>query len=146
MIERPPDFTGPDALMVFDGVCNFCSGYVRFVAAIDRDEAIHFTSIQSPYGAKLCRTNGIDSTNPSTFLFIRRGHVFEGADAMIAMFECLPAPWRWLSAFGIVPRAWRDAVYRWTARNRYRLLGKRDACMMPDARLRSRFIDELPAP
>ena len=130
--------------MVFDGVCNFCSGYVRAVIAMDRDERIHFTSIQSRYGAQLCRDNNIDPEDPSTFLFIKSGRVFEGTDAMIAMFQCLPAPWRWLRALAIVPRPWRDAAYRWIARHRYQLLGKRTACIVPSPQLRARFHDEPP--
>lgn len=137
--------TVPDALMVFDGVCNVCSGYVRAVAAMDRDGIISFTSIQSRHGAQLCRQNGINPNDPSTFLFIRDGVVHEGTDAMIAMFDCLPAPWRWLRTMAIIPRGLRDAIYRWIARNRYSIFGRRRVCVVPPQHLRARFIDEPPA-
>lgn len=130
--------------MVFDGVCNFCSGYVRAVTMMDRTGVIHFTAMQSAYGADLCRRYGIDPTDPSTFLFIDDGKVWTASDAMIAMFKRLPAPWRWLSVLEVAPRPWRDAVYRWTARNRYSLLGKRRTCIIPPQNIRDRFIDEPP--
>lgn len=132
--------------MVFDGVCNLCSGYVRALTAMDRAGLIHFTSIQSRYGAQLCRENHVDPGDPATFLFIRGGRVYRDSDAMIAMVACLPRPWRWLRALAIVPRRLRDAVYRWTARHRYTLFGKRRACIVPSPHLRARFHDDPPEP
>jgi predicted DCC family thiol-disulfide oxidoreductase YuxK len=136
----------PDALMVFDGVCNFCSGYVRLVSLLDQDGVIHFTAIQSPYGRQLAGQRGVDPDDPATFLFFDRGEALEGTDAMAAMLARLRPPWRWLRLVKLIPRPLRDAVYRWTARNRYKLLGKRRACIVPSPALRSRFHDTPPAP
>jgi predicted DCC family thiol-disulfide oxidoreductase YuxK len=36
--------------------------------------------------------------------------------------------------------ALRDSVYRVVARNRYRILGKRDRCRVPSEQERSRFL------
>lgn len=135
----------PDALMVFDGVCRFCSTTVRLVNAMDRTGVIRFAPVQSPYGAILCRANGVDPDDPSTFLFFDRGRPLGSTDGMLAMAARLPRPWRWLRVFALVPRPLREAVYRWTARNRYRLLGRRRTCLMPDARLKARFVEVPPA-
>jgi predicted DCC family thiol-disulfide oxidoreductase YuxK len=138
------DEPGPDALMVFDGLCNFCSAQVQLILRIDRAGAIRFTSIQSPYGRHLAARFGIDPDDPSTFLFFDHGRPREASDAVIAMLGRLPRPWRWLRALRILPRFMRDALYRLVARNRYRLLGKRDSCMIPAPHVRARFIDEIP--
>ena len=130
--------------MVFDGVCNFCSSTVRLVMRMDRHGVIRFTAMQTPYGQGLCRANGIDPADPSTFLFFAHGRALEGSDAMLAMVARLPRPWRWLVWLRLIPRAPRDAVYRWTARHRYRLLGKRQTCMVPAPAVRARFIDQSP--
>jgi predicted DCC family thiol-disulfide oxidoreductase YuxK len=135
----------PDDLMVFDGVCNFCSGYVRMVSMMDREGVIRFTPVQSPYGRLLCQRRGIDPDDPSTFLFFENGRAYEATEGMITMFRRLPAPWRLLRFVAIIPRPLRDAVYRWTARNRYRLLGKRRECMVPSRKVRDRFIFDPPS-
>ena len=134
----------PDGLMVFDGVCNFCSGYVRLMLMMDREATIRFTPVQSPYGWQLCLANGVDPDDPATFLFFDGGRAIEATDAMAAMLARLPAPWRWLSGLRAIPRPLRDRLYRWVARNRYRLLGKRRVCMVPDVKVRSRFIQDVP--
>lgn len=135
---------GPDGLMVFDGLCNFCSAQVRMVLRIDRAGTIRFTSIQSPYGRRLAERFGIDPDAPSTFLFFDHGRPLEESDGVVAALRRLPRPWRWLRALRIVPGPVRDAIYRWVARNRYRLLGRRDACMVPPPHVRARFIDDIP--
>jgi len=134
-----------NALMVFDGVCNFCSGYVQLVIKMDRACAIRFTAVQSPYGRLLCQRQGVDPDDTSTFLFFDRGRAFEASDAMVAMFGRLPTPWRWLRYLKFIPKPVRDGVYRWIARNRYSLFGKRRTCMIPSAAVRARFIDTDPA-
>jgi predicted DCC family thiol-disulfide oxidoreductase YuxK len=135
----------PDGLMVFDGVCNFCSGAVRLVTLMDPDGLIRFSAIQSPYGQALCRQAGVDPEDPTTFLFFDRGRPLMATDAMAALAGRLRRPWRWLRGLAIVPRPLRDSLYRLVATHRYRLFGKRAACRIPSAALRARFIDEPPS-
>lgn len=134
-----------DGLMLFDGVCNFCSGAVQVALRWDRRGEIRFTPLQSPFGQALAAKHGLDLENPDSFLFFERGRPLEASDAVLALVARLGAPWSWLGAFRVVPRPWRDAAYLLLARNRYRLLGKKSACMTPTAGQRARFILESPA-
>ncbi len=134
----------PDGLMVFDGVCNFCSAQVQFILRADRQGAIRFTATQSPYGQYLAKELGLDAENPSTFIFFDNGRPLYKSDAAIAIFKRLRRPWRWLGIIAILPRALRDGAYALIARNRYRLLGRRDECMVPSPAQRARFIDQVP--
>ena len=135
----------PDALVVFDGVCNLCSATVRTIAAADREGVIRFTPVQSSYGRTLCARAGVDPDAPSTFLFFDHGRALAASDAALALATRLPAPWPALRTLAVVPRPLRDAVYGLVARNRYRLFGKRRACMRPDAALAARFIEDEPS-
>src|SRR5262245_4526879 len=94
----------PDGIMVFDGVCNFCSGYVRLVLMMDRGGVIRFTPIQSKYGRQLCEEHGVDPDDPSTFLFFDNGKPIGGTDGMAAMLARMPLPWRALRALMVIPQ------------------------------------------
>ena len=135
----------PDALWLFDGVCNFCSGSVATILKLDRKGVIRFTPIQSDYGRELARAHGLDPEAPTSFLFIDRGRALEKSAAILALLGRLEAPWRWARIVGLLPRAWRDAAYDWMAANRYRLMGKREVCMIPTPQVRARFILDAPA-
>jgi predicted DCC family thiol-disulfide oxidoreductase YuxK len=129
-----------DDLILFDGVCVFCSRWVDFVVTRDVAKRFRFTTIQSPYGARLARTLGIDPADPDTNAVIHDGKAFMQSDAALTVLSTLPG-WRWARALLAVPKPLRDVVYGLIARNRYRIFGKYDACMVPDADLRARVIE-----
>ncbi len=134
----------PDALWLFDGVCNLCSGSVEVVLRLDREGVIRFTPIQSPYGRQLAQNHGIDPENPTSFLFLDRGRALEKTAAIGALLRRLKAPWRWLAFVDRLPRGPADRAYDWLAANRYRLMGKKSVCMAPTPAQRVRFVLEPP--
>lgn len=129
-----------DDVILFDGVCVFCSRWVRFVAARDLERRFRFTTIQSPYGARLAQSLGIDADDPDTNAVVHGGKALMKSDGALTVLSSLPG-FRWAGALLWLPRSLRDAVYGLVARNRYRIFGKYDACMVPDADLRTRLIE-----
>ena len=129
-----------DGLMLFDGVCPLCDGTVRTVLRLDREGAIRFTPIQSPLGRLLAARHGVDPDAPESFLFLDHGRALTRTAALGALLRRLDAPWRWLAVIDRLPRGPTDAAYDWIARNRYRLLGKRERCMIPTPEQRARFV------
>ncbi|MGW1418782.1 thiol-disulfide oxidoreductase DCC family protein [Bradyrhizobium manausense] len=129
-----------DDVILFDGVCIFCSRWVRFVAKRDASKRFRFTPIQSDYGAKLARTFGIDPDDPDTNAVVHGGEVFMKSDAALTVLSHLPG-WRCTRVLFAAPKPLRNAVYSLIARNRYRIFGRYDACFVPDADLRARVIE-----
>jgi predicted DCC family thiol-disulfide oxidoreductase YuxK len=130
-----------DDVVLFDGVCVFCSRWVRFVAARDQAGRFRFTPIQSAYGSRLARHYGIDPADPDTNAVVHGGAVYTRSDAALTVLSLLLG-WSWTRMLFAVPRPLRDAVYNLAARNRYRIFGKYDACFVPDAALRARVIEQ----
>jgi predicted DCC family thiol-disulfide oxidoreductase YuxK len=79
-----------DDVILFDGVCIFCSRWVRFVAARDTTKRFRFTPIQSAYGAKLAQTFGIDPDDPDTNAVVHGGEAFLKSDAALTVLSQLP--------------------------------------------------------
>ncbi|HLZ01466.1 MAG TPA: DCC1-like thiol-disulfide oxidoreductase family protein [Bradyrhizobium sp.] len=129
-----------DDVILFDGVCIFCSRWVRFVARRDIAQRFRFTTIQSAYGGRLAQTLGIDANDPDTNAAIHGGVAHFKSDAALTVLSLLPG-WSWVRLLFAVPRFIRDGAYNLVARNRYRIFGKSDTCMVPDAELRARVIE-----
>jgi predicted DCC family thiol-disulfide oxidoreductase YuxK len=129
-----------DDVILYDGVCVFCSRWVRFVAARDRDKRFRFTAIQSPYGTRLARAFGIDPHDPDTNAVIHGGVSYFKSDAALTVLGLLPG-WSWVRILFAVPKPLRDAVYNLIARNRYRIFGKYEACVVPDTEMRDRVME-----
>jgi predicted DCC family thiol-disulfide oxidoreductase YuxK len=129
-----------DGVILFDGVCVFCSRWVRFVAKRDTQKRFRFTAIQSAYGARLAKAVGIDPDDPDTNAVIHGGKACTKSDGALTVLSNLPG-WGFARIFFAVPGPVRDAVYNLIAKNRYRIFGKFDACIVPDAALRARVLE-----
>lgn len=129
-----------DDVILYDGVCIFCSRWVRFVAARDTAKRFRFTPVQSEYGARLARTFEINPEDPDTNAVLHGGEVFMKSDAALTVLSQLPG-WGWVRTLFAVSKSLRDPVYSFIARNLYRIFGKYDACFVPDADLRARVIE-----
>ena len=129
-----------DDVILYDGVCVFCSRWVQFVIARDTAKRFRFTPIQSPYGTRLAQAFGIDPGDPDTNAVVHGGRAHLKSDAALTVLSNLPG-WGWTRALFAVPKPLRNAVYSVVARNRYRIFGKYDACFVPDADLRARVIE-----
>jgi predicted DCC family thiol-disulfide oxidoreductase YuxK len=135
-MNRWPD----DDVILYDGVCVFCSRWIRFIAARDTQKRFRFTAIQSAYGTRLAAAFGIDPNDPDTNAVIHGGVAYFKSDAALMVLASLPG-WGWTRALRLVPKPLRDAVYNLVARNRYRIFGKYDECFLPDASFRARVIE-----
>jgi predicted DCC family thiol-disulfide oxidoreductase YuxK len=128
----------PEAIVVFDGVCNVCSWGVRFILKHDKAGRINFAPMQSRTGRELLQRSGIDPGHVETFLLVRGADVYVRSDAALEIARYLGS-WRWLRVFRVVPRPLRDWAYSTLARNRYTWFGKANACFLPTVEEQDRF-------
>ena len=132
-----------DGVILYDGVCVLCSGWVRFIVNRDAARRFRFTPIQSAYGRQLATTLGIDPDDPDTNAVVLDGRALRRSDAALAVVGALPG-WGWVSAVRVVPRPVRDAVYTAIARTRYQVFGRHDVCDLGEPSLADRVITDLP--
>jgi predicted DCC family thiol-disulfide oxidoreductase YuxK len=129
-----------DDMILYDGVCVLCSRWIRFVAARDADRRFRFTAIQSGYGRRLAQAFGINPEDPGTNAVVHGGVAYFKSDAALTVLSHLPG-WQWVRVLRAIPKARRDAAYNLIARNRYRIFGKYEACLVPDESFRARVIE-----
>lgn len=133
-MERP-------RIIIFDGICNFCNGSVNFIIQRDPGKKFKFTPMQSDVAKKLIEEHGVPEVGVETFLLIKNGVCFVRTDAALEIAKDLVQPWPIFRIFRVFPRSVRDYFYKLFARNRYKLFGKRDVCMMPTPAFKNRFIE-----
>ena len=129
----------PDGTILFDGVCVLCSAWFRFVTRRDPAVRFRFAAIQGPYGRRQAARLGLDPDAPETNAVVVGGRAYFRSDAAIEVLHRLPG-WRWVPLLRAVPRPLRDRLYDVVARNRYRLFGRTDVCMVPAPELRRHLV------
>ncbi len=139
------DISWPDdGIILYDGVCVLCSGWMRFVLRRDRDRLFRFTPIQSDYGAALARALGIDPQDPDTNAVLWKGVAYRRSDAALRVVSLLPH-WGWVRILHAVPRVLRDSVYRVIAPSRYRVWGRHRVCDLGDRSHAERVVTRFTA-
>ena len=131
--EEHPKTAADHPIIVFDAHCVLCSANAQFVLKHDRSDHFRLASMQGEIGTALYRRFGIDPANPETLILVDGNDVRRDSDAILAIYAALGWPWRATTALRLVPAFLRDPVYRWVARNRYRLFGRRATCWVPSA-------------
>jgi predicted DCC family thiol-disulfide oxidoreductase YuxK len=128
------------AIVLFDGVCNFCNSSVNFIIEHDKAGYFKFAPIQSETGEELIAKHGITTADTDSVIVVENDRAYTYSSAALRIAKQLDGIWSWSYAFIIVPKPIRDLAYRVFAKHRYRLFGRQDACMMPTPEIRARFL------
>lgn len=138
----PGTVTPPTSnIVLFDGVCNLCSGAVQFIIRRDPKAKFQFASLQSKLGQEQLERFGLDKTELHSIILIQDEYFLQRSDAALAIARHLNAGWPLFYAFKILPRFLREGIYTWIANNRYRFFGKKNSCWIPSPELKERFLE-----
>ena len=129
-------------IILFDGVCNLCNGFVQFLIRHDAPGQFRFAALQSAAGQELLRAHQLPAPpEPDSVVLVADGQAYTHSAAALGILARLGGPWAVLARAGrLVPGPWRDALYRLIARYRYRWFGRQAACWLPTPELQSRFL------
>ena len=120
-------------VLFFDGDCAFCSKSVQQVVRFDKRGEVSFAPLQGALSREMGFTR-YAAEEGGTMVLLREsdGRVFMHSDGLIELARIFGGGWRILVLARFIPKPLRDWVYRCIARNRYRFMGKADACSLPD--------------
>ena len=126
-------------LILFDGICNLCTGWVLFLIRWDKKNKFRFASLQSESGRSRLIVGGLPVDAMDTVIYIREEQYFYESTAVLEILNDLGGIWKMMNIFRLIPKKIRDTIYRYIARNRYRIFGKRSSCMLPTSEIEKRF-------
>jgi predicted DCC family thiol-disulfide oxidoreductase YuxK len=143
------EILGDRLLVVFDGQCVLCNGWVRWLLRRDRRDRLRFAASSSPQAAALLARHGevLEADGAPGTVLVFRNPLEPGERPLIrfaatlAILRELPRPWPAIAALlGWIPGFFSDAVYRLVARWRYRIWGRLADCPLPTKEERERFL------
>ena len=129
-------------ILLFDGHCNLCNAWVNFIIKRDPSSRIRFASPQSPAGRRLLENHKIDANYIDSLVLFEEDKFSVSSSAALRILSYLDGWERHLIYLTILPRTFRDLVYRFVAKNRYKWFGRREQCMVPTVKLSKRFLPD----
>ena len=139
------------AVVLFDGVCNFCDDSVNFVIERDKAGYFKFAPLQSDVGRRIAAEHSLadqtDGREPKddmipidSVVLVEDGKAYTHSTAALRILRRIGFPWSMFSALIVVPGPIRDFLYKLFAKYRYRVFGRKDQCMLPSPEVRARFL------
>ena len=129
-------------ILLFDGHCNLCNAWVKFIVKRDSAGTIRFASLQSGAGRRLLEEHKIDENYIESLVFFEEERFSVSSNAALRTLSYLDSWQKHVIILAVVPRSLRDWVYRFIAKNRYKWFGRREQCMVPTAELSKRFLPD----
>ena len=129
------------SIILVHGVCNLCTGAVKFVIKRDNRNQFLFASLQSEEGKQILEEHTFRENKMNSFFLVENGKVYDRSTAALRVVRKLTGLWPLLYGFIIVPAFIRDGFYNWIAKNRYQWFGKKVECMIPTPELKAKFLN-----
>ncbi len=132
--------------MLYDGVCGLCNRLNQFLLKRDKHDRLRFASLQSSLAESLTLRHGANPKDLDTVYVVvdhnrPTEHLLFRSDAIIYVLTQLGGIWKAISVAKVLPKALRNIAYNIVAKNRYRVFGKHDSCMLPDPKNKEKFLE-----
>ena len=129
-------------IILFDGVCNLCNNAVLKVIKFDKKNVFLFAPLQSKSGKEIINHLGIDVSKIDSIILYEPGVLYEvKSTAALKIMMDFGGIWALSQLFLLVPEGFRNVVYDYIAKNRYKWFGKKENCVIPTPELKAKFLD-----
>lgn len=128
-------------IIIFDGECNFCNFYINKLISIDKSTIFFFTSYSSKTAKKLLEQHHLPPDFRDSFILSINNSYFMKSNAIIQILLKLGFFWKLLGGLlFLIPKSWRDFIYDYIAKNRYKISKRYNSCQIPTSETRARFL------
>jgi predicted DCC family thiol-disulfide oxidoreductase YuxK len=128
-------------IVLYDGKCNFCNAIVNYIIERDKKKLFSFAPLQSKEARRILRERDEAFVSLKTVYLVNGMQVCKRSTAIFQIFRRLGMPYSILSVFRFLPVFVTDAVYTFIAKNRYKWFGEADKVIVPDERIKERFLE-----
>lgn len=127
------------SIVFYDGVCALCNSSVQFLLRIDKKSKLHFAPLQGETAKQLLPVAMCEDVD--SMVFLKKGVLYTKSSAVLHLFKAVGGFWSVFFCFIVLPKSFRDAIYKYIAKNRYKWFGKYDTCKILNAREKKVLLD-----
>ena len=128
-------------IIIFDGVCKLCNGFVQYIIKKDKNAIFKFATLQAAVAQELLAKQEKDFSQIESVIVIINNTVFVKSKAVFEIAKLLRGYYLLALPFSLLPLVVTDFGYDFVAKHRYKVFGKRDSCMLPSKEIAKRFLD-----
>lgn len=127
-----------NSIVLFDGVCGLCNGFINFLIKRDRNLNLRFAPLQGETAKQYVDAEFIST--PGTVVLVEDGQIYTKSEAILRILLRVGGVWKFAFFLFIIPSFLRNIVYDFIAKHRYKWFGKYETCRLPTAEERKHFL------
>lgn len=128
-------------LIIFDGVCNLCNSSVLKIIKYDKKNIFLFAPLQSEIANKITEQLKIDTNKVDSIILYEPNVSYDlKSTAVLKIMKDFGGFWSITQIFMLFPEAFRNHIYNFIAKNRYKWFGKKESCIIPTPQLKVKFL------
>ena len=127
-------------VIIFDGICHLCCGWIRYLIRKDKTMKFRFATIQSETGQKVLNEVPENEKMMESIIYVKGNQYFRESSAILEILTDIGGFWKIVVVLKLIPKAIRDKIYQFIAKRRYRYFGKRTTCLLPTPENKKRFL------
>jgi len=127
-------------IILFDGYCNLCNSWIDFIIKRDKSKIFKFAAISSESGKEILKNYTVETEGIDSIILIENEKCYTKSSATLEITKRLSGIWPALYVLMILPKYFRDFIYDFIAKNRYRIFGRKESCRLPSPAEKERFI------
>ena len=131
--------TNSKYIILFDGQCNLCNYWVRYIIKRDPKDLFRFSSLQSGFGETLKKKYNINPTSDTIILIGNEQH-FTKSTAVLRILKIIGGVNSIFYSLTIFPVFIRDFIYDIIAKYRHQWFGKTDCEFIPHPDIEKKFL------
>ncbi len=128
------------SIIFFDGVCVLCIWSVLFILKRDKNNRFLFSTLQSDVAKQFLLQNDAKIIHKDSIVLFKNKKIYTASTAVLIICKELGKCCMFTQIFWVIPKSWRDQLYVYIARKRYKWFGKKDACMIPTPEEKQKFL------
>ncbi|MEE9407381.1 MAG: DCC1-like thiol-disulfide oxidoreductase family protein [Polaribacter sp.] len=136
------DIPNNKKVILFDGICNLCNNSITKVIKYDKKNNFLFAALQSKTGQEIINKLNIDTSKIDSIILFEADVSYDvKSTAALKVMSDFGGIWQLTKVLWVFPEGFRNFVYDYIAKNRYKWFGKKESCMIPTAALKAKFLD-----
>jgi predicted DCC family thiol-disulfide oxidoreductase YuxK len=114
---------------------------VNFVIKRDNRDMFRFAPLQSDVAKEMLSKFKLDDSVQESVILVSGENIYSKSTAALKIAKELSGRVKVLYPLILLPKFFRDVIYEFVARNRYKIFGKRDSCRIPTEEEKLKFLD-----
>ncbi|GAB3802718.1 thiol-disulfide oxidoreductase DCC family protein [Virgibacillus kimchii] len=124
-------------VLIYDGECNMCSKFIRFIVRINKNPELFITDFNSNWTKENVQLN----PNIDSMIFITENKEYIYSNSILHLLAGTNNLFKPLLILKLIPRKLRDALYKILAKNRRKILKSQSQhCPIPSKKAKKMFL------